>query len=325
MGRPNPGPGRSPRRSTPGRLCVEVAGDVAAGGERPDQQGRVVDLAGDRQGLLSLIQALAGPPRRRDGPVGQRPRPHRGRHFRWGASRSVRAVSNQVSPSRMRPRRATAAAATTPAPGPARLRSFPGSIRMRRAGCRSRCGLLDALLIITACRGVELGRHRRVVVAVACPYGVGFAGFAKLFQRVLAHRFQQPVAGSAPAVVGDHERLVDEQGELVEHLVALPRRTAGDRGRRRGRSRPETPPAGETARVRVRSAGRVTSPPTRAGSAGGAPRCVHPRSTAGSGRAGCQRSRTGTTPAPAPPPTRSLAAPRRGAGRSPPRPRHCRR
>ena len=43
-----------------GCLCVEVAGDVAAGAERPRQQGRVVDLAGDRQGLLSLIGAVGG-------------------------------------------------------------------------------------------------------------------------------------------------------------------------------------------------------------------------------------------------------------------------
>ena len=66
-------------------------------------------------------------------------------------------------------------------------------------------GLLETLLIITACRRVEQRRQRRVVIAVARPHGVGLAGLAELFQRVLAHRLQQPVAGSAPAVVGDHQ------------------------------------------------------------------------------------------------------------------------
>ena len=42
----------------PGRLCVEVGGDKAARGQSPDQQGRVIGLARDRQSLLSLIQAV---------------------------------------------------------------------------------------------------------------------------------------------------------------------------------------------------------------------------------------------------------------------------
>ena len=67
------------------------------------------------------------------------------------------------------------------------------------------------------------------MVAVARPHGVGLAGFAELFQGVLAHRLQQPVAGSAPAVVGDHQRLVHQQRELIEHLVALHVTAAGDR------------------------------------------------------------------------------------------------
>ena len=66
-------------------------------------------------------------------------------------------------------------------------------------------GLLETLLIITACRRVKHGGHRRVVITVTRPHGVGLAGLAELFQRVLAHRLQQPVAGSAPAVVGHHQ------------------------------------------------------------------------------------------------------------------------
>ena len=70
-------------------------------------------------------------------------------------------------------------------------------------------------------RRVQPLRHRRVVVAVAAPNVVGFAGFAELLQRVLAHGFQQPVSRSTIGVFGDDERLVDEQAELVEHLEPL--------------------------------------------------------------------------------------------------------
>ena len=90
-------------------------------------------------------------------------------------------------------------------------------------------GLLESLLIITACRRVEQRRDRRVVVAVTRPDGIGLAGFAELFQRVLAHGFQQPVAGSASAVVGHHQRLVHQQGQLIEHLIALHLTATGDR------------------------------------------------------------------------------------------------
>ena len=61
-----------------------------------------------------------------------------------------------------------------------------------------------------------------VVVAVAGPYGFGFAGLPELFQTRTGGR--SPAAGIAfvPATVfGDDERLVDEQRELVEDLVAL--------------------------------------------------------------------------------------------------------
>ena len=66
-------------------------------------------------------------------------------------------------------------------------------------------GLLDALLIVTACRRVEQRRDRCVVVAVTRPHCVGLAGFPEFFQGVLAYRLQQPVPRSAAAVVGDHQ------------------------------------------------------------------------------------------------------------------------
>ena len=194
------------------------------------------------------------------------------------------------------------------------MSEFSCSTRKRRADCRSRSRPARYAAHSRCRRRVEHGGHRRVVIAVTRPDGVGLAGLAELFQRVLAHRLQQPVAGSAAGVVGDHQRLVDEQGENDQAPGSAPRhRRRRPLGRRRGRSHPKTPPAGGTTPVRVRSAAHATNPPRRATSAGGAPRCAHPRSTTGSGRAGRRGSRPATTPAPAPPPARSPAASHRGA------------
>ena len=75
--------------------------DQAAGGQRPRQQGRVIDLARDRQGLVSLIRAVRDRPMMaaKHDPVGERPGTHRGRYSAWCALASVRTVSNQASPS----------------------------------------------------------------------------------------------------------------------------------------------------------------------------------------------------------------------------------
>ena len=89
-------------------------------------------------------------------------------------------------------------------------------------------GLLHSLLIITVCRRVEHRGQRRVVIAVTSPHGVGLAGLAEFFQRVLAHRLQQPVPRCASGIVGHHQRLVHQQGEQIQHLEAL-HVTAGDR------------------------------------------------------------------------------------------------
>ena len=79
-------------------------------------------------------------------------------------------------------------------------------------------GLLDTLLMASGRRSVEQRRHRRVVIAMTAPHLVGFAGFGELFERVLADRLEQVVSRCAARVVSDHERLVDEQAELVEDL-----------------------------------------------------------------------------------------------------------
>ena len=233
------------------------------------------------------------------------------------ASRSARAVSNQVSPSRMRrgchsgcSEDASANASSTSEFS----RLHPNAARRLSI---SSVGLLDALLIITARRRVEQGGHRRVVIAMTRAHGVGFAGLAELFLRVLAHRLQQPVSRSAAGVFGHDERLVHQQGELIEHLVALHLASTGDRlGGFEVEATQECGQPAEQALARARSTARATSPPRRAGSAGGARRCAHRRSTAGSGHAGCRGSRPATTPAPVPRPARSPAATHPGARRS---------
>ena len=74
----------------------------------------------------------------------------------------------------------------------------------------------------SARRRIEQGCHQRVVIAMTRADGIGFAGFAQFFQGVLAHGVQQPVSRSVrDDFFGHDERLVDEQGELIEDLVAL--------------------------------------------------------------------------------------------------------
>jgi hypothetical protein len=81
--------------------------------------------------------------------------------------------------------------------------------------------LLEQSLIVIAHRCIQLRRQRRVVIAVAFAHFVGFTGFAELLQSVLAYCLKQPVSRSAAGTLGDDQRLVDEQAELVEHLEAF--------------------------------------------------------------------------------------------------------
>ena len=61
------------------------------------------------------------------------------------------------------------------------------------------------------------------------PHRVRLAGFAELLQRVLAHRLQEAISRPVLDVFGHHERLVDEQGELIEDLIALDVMASADR------------------------------------------------------------------------------------------------
>src|SRR5690349_23100698 len=49
----------------------------------------------------------------------------------------------------------------------------------------------------------------------------GLSGFTELLHCVLTNRLQQSVPSSAVDTLGSQKRLVHQQAELVEHLIAL--------------------------------------------------------------------------------------------------------
>ncbi len=163
-------PGQAERLSEvrPGRLRIGEGGDVAAGDERASQQGRVVNVARDRQRLFGLVQGVdAAHPCIEDSLIREGPSAHRGRHL--GVLR-VEVGQRGVEPG---------------PPFPDAAPRLPQRLQRRRQRQRQLgigvfpappkggaqvvdldVGLLETLLIITACRRVEQGRQRRVVVAV---------------------------------------------------------------------------------------------------------------------------------------------------------------
>ena len=157
------------------------------------------------------------------------------------AFRSVRAASNQASPSRMRPRANHSGCSDDASANASSISEFSrlhANAARRLSISVSACSMTLAHGRLPR-RGVEQGGHGRVVVAVTRAHGVGLAGLAELFLRVLAHRLQQPVSRSARCVFGHDQGLVDQQGELIEDLVALARRRRRrPPGRRRGRTHP---------------------------------------------------------------------------------------
>ena len=138
----------------------------------------------------------------------------------WSASAS--AATSQFHPSCIRPRDNQSGSS---ADASVSARSVSEFSRLHAKAARrlsiSVCRLFDAPIVLSADRRVEQAGHRGVVVAMTGADVVAFAGLVELFLCVLTDGFEQPVAGAVRGVVGDHERLVDQQGELVEHVVAL--------------------------------------------------------------------------------------------------------
>ena len=91
----------------------------------------------------------------------------------------------------------------------ARRLSISVSARSRRCSSTADAG-------VSSC-----SRHRRVMVAVIRADCVGFAGLTELLGGELANSFKEPVSRATTGVISDYERLIDEQGELIEHLIAL--------------------------------------------------------------------------------------------------------
>ena len=147
--------------------------------------------------------------------------------------------------------------------------------------------LLDVLPSAGRARLVEEGGQVRVVVAVAGAYRIGFARLAELLQRVLPHRLQQPVSRWAAGVLGDNERLVNEQRELIEDLVAL-QVLVGDDGLR-GVEVESAEEHRQSAEEHALEVSQQRMRPIDRGpqaSVGAAPRCARRPSVSGTGPAG---------------------------------------
>ena len=197
----------------------------------PGQQGRLVEFAGDRQGLLGPLQGVGAQKQHRGRPCrrarGRAPRPPP-----RGAARRDRRGRHRTRPALpgCGPALAKAAAATTPAPTPARYRSFPGSTRTRPAGCRSRRWPPR-----DAARNCCLpARQARQPAPCSSRGDAPVLRRPRRIPRAFRPRTGAPSpatdnARSAPAFVGHQQRLVDQKAELIEYLIVLHRAGAGDR------------------------------------------------------------------------------------------------
>ena len=126
---------------------------------------------------------------------------------------------------------------------------------------------------------------------------------AQSVERELADRLQQSVP--AVGVVQQHQALVDQPADHVEHGVRRDRRPVGGhrlRARRAG-TRPGTPPGGAAPPVRCRRGDRRSRRSTPATSAGAASPCTPHRTATGTPDRAPERARRAAPTAPAPRPT----------------------
>ena len=188
IGRPVPGPSRSPARNRlrRSRRRSGVTGDVAACGQRPGEQGRIVEFASDLQRALCAIHPLTDV-HIQHGLIAECPRLHR---------RCDVDVLVVVGQDDVEPRQAFQDAASGQPHRPQRRRQrqsllgvvvFQVPAERTAQVVRFEFGPVDALPIVSAGRLVQQRGDRCVVIPMAGPDGIGFAGFAELLQRVLAH------------------------------------------------------------------------------------------------------------------------------------------
>jgi hypothetical protein len=69
--------------------------------------------------------------------------------------------------------------------------------------------------------GSRVFRQRQTHIAVAAADRVLLTGGGQPLEPVLAHRLEQPVTHPGTALVGDHQRLVDQRPKQVEHPLLI--------------------------------------------------------------------------------------------------------
>ena len=121
------------------------------------------------------------------------------------------------------------------------------------------------------------------VIAVAGAHRLRLAGLGEALEPVLAHGLEQAVADLRVPVLGDHQRLVDQRAEQVEHVLALDPLAGADLlGRLEGKAAGEH---GEAAKQRPLVVGEQLMAPVDRGAQGLEPRrwrCAARRSGGGS-------------------------------------------
>ena len=249
---------------SPGHLEVAtLAGEETARGQRPGQDRRILEPARERQPLVGLIDTLGGAhPHPQDSHVGERASAQR-RVGMLGIEVAVRGVQ-QVQPfadaAPRQPQRLQRGRELQREPGIAVL-AAPGKRGAQVVDLELDLG--QTAPVVSTPRGVEHRGHRGVVVAVTSTHGIGLAGLLQFLGAVLARRVQQPVTRCAAGTVGHHQRLVDEQAELIEDLEMFDVSARGDR-LRGVRSKPPTNTASRRNNTRSESVNSACDQSTEA-------------------------------------------------------------
>ena len=196
--------------------------DAAACGQCPKQERGVVDPACDDQGFACLVHAIGcARVHLEEGVLGDRPRPH--------GCRDIAAVV-AVREHRVEPGHALLNSPTGQPDRLQRRRQPRRQLDLRVLATPGESGPqvvqfgfdpFDALLVVVAGGRVESRGERRVVIAVPAAHRIALTRLTEPLLRVLPDRLQHSVTRSATDVLGEHQRLVDQQGEEVENLMTF--------------------------------------------------------------------------------------------------------
>lgn len=219
-------------------VLATIGGHHPAGRERTGKQRRVADFASHRHGLFGPRRAVhPDRPGVQQGAVGEG----------TSANRGCCCGAFILAQRRIEPRHQRLAYPPADQPQRHQRRRQPQgavAVTLVHAPGENRTQIIDLdshpvdLLLI----GRPVFQRRRdfqIVVTVTRSYVVTFARLTELLQRVLAHRLQHPVSRCTTRAFGNYQRLVHQQGELVEHLVTLDLATPAT-ARTAARSKPPT-------------------------------------------------------------------------------------